>query len=397
MKKLYFIFATSLILAACSADDTAIDSGTNGAMEHQALTFTTDIKPFAGETTTRTNFEGNAFMANDLIKLKIICPFVSGTQIGESTYSSTPDGWYYLKATGSSDPDAAWTAVTTTDGFDLTGSYSASNSPLIGSYYEAQQTPYVFTAETWTEEKHFLVDGSLTVQGTNVFHHDQRKEKYYLGSDVLWAQTIMQTGSTNFHLSFEHKMACLDITIDDSRLFHSVYNAETGLRDDVATPLTSESYLTLEKMPNIDQSEIVIGNYYADADKHGTTYGYRQKTSCSYAYNGKVIGVAEIVEANKRAKLRVMPGLESNKAQIKGTYTDFGSEIKCDGVYTAYKIDNTHFRLMLPPCTLTNKAVFWLRDGERRYSVPLELMEFESGKMYKVTLNVGEPITTPEP
>lgn len=380
MKKLYFIFATSLILAACSADDTAIDSGTNGAMEHQALTFTTDIKPFAGETTTRTNFEGNAFMANDLIKLKIICPFVSGTQIGESTYSSTPDGWYYLKATGSSDPDAAWTAVTTTDGFDLTGSYSASNSPLIGSYYEAQQTPYVFTAETWTEEKHFLVDGSLTVQGTNVFHHDQRKEKYYLGSDVLWAQTIMQTGSTNFHLSFEHKMACLDVTIVNE-----------------TTALTDESYLTLEKMPNIDQSEIVIGNYYADADKHGTTYGYRQKTSCSYAYNGKVIGVAEIVEANKRAKLRVMPGLESNKTQIKGAYTDFGSNISCDGVYTAYKIDNTHFRLMVPPCTLTNKAVFWLRDGERRYSVPLELMEFESGKMYKVTLNVGEPIPTPEP
>lgn len=389
MKKLYIIFATSLLLAACGADDAATDSGTNGAVGGQALTFTTDIKPFAGETVTRTNFDGNAFLANDLIKLKIICPFVSGTQIGESTYSSTPDGWYYMKATGNADPNSAWTAVTSADGFDLTGSYSPSGSPLIGSYYEAQQTPYVFTAETWTEEKHFLVGGNLTVQGTNVFHHDQRKEKYYLGSDVLWAQTIMQTGGTNFHLSFEHKMACLDITIDDSRLTKSVYNIETGLWDKVADPLTEESYLTLEKMPNIDKAEIVVGNYYADADKHGTTYGYCQKTSCSYDYNGKVIGVAEIVEADKRAKLRLMPGLDGNA--VKGINTAFGSAITCDGVYTAYKIDNNHFRLMVPPCTLTNNAIFWLRDGERRYSVPLSQKNFESGILYKVTINVGEP------
>lgn len=385
MKKLYYIFAVSLLLASCSADDVATDN----TVERKALTFTTDIKPFSGETTSRANFNGDAFKVNDLIKLKIICPFVSGTQIGESTYSSTPDGWYYLKATGSADPDAAWTAVTSTDGFDLTGSYSPSGSPLIGSYYEAQQTPYVFTAETWTEEKHFLVNGSLTVQGTNVFHHDQRKEKYYLGSDVLWAQTIMQTGGTNFHLSFEHKMACLDITIDDSRLTKRVYNEETKVWDNVSAPLTAESYLTLENMPNIDKAEIVVGNYYADADKHGTTYGYRQKTSCSYDYNGKVIGVAEIVEADNRAKLRVMTGLESQKEQLKGTYTAFGSNITCDGVYTAYKIDNKHFRLMVPPCTLAANAVFWLRDGERRFSVPLTQTTFESGVMYRVTINVG--------
>lgn len=370
MKKLYFIIATSILLSACSADEVATDD----KAQTQALTFTTDIQPFSGDVQTRANLEGNAFVAGDLIRLKILCPFTSSQQMGESTNGNTPDGFYYLKATGDADPNSAWTTVTSADGFDLTGSYSASTSPAIGSYYEAQQTPYVFTAETWSEEKHFIVGGNLYVQSTNVFHHDQRKEKHHLASDVLWAQTIMQTGGTNFHLSFQHKMALLDITVN-------------GFDGGTVEHLSDQAYLTLEKMPNIDQAEIIIGNYYADTDKYGTSYGYKQKTSCGYDYNGKVIGVAEIDETAKRAKLRLLPG-GVNPGRDNNT---IGSAITCDGVYTAYKVANNQYRLMVPPCTLTNNAVFWLRDGERRYSVNLEQLTFESSKMYNVTLTLGSP------
>lgn len=378
--------AIAMTLHSCTNDDLTKDVSANSE-----ITLTSDIQPFTGQTMSRANLDGNAFLAGDLIKVKIICPFASGTQMGESTYSNSVDGLYFMKATGTGN----WDYVVSSDGYDLDGDHYNSNSPKMSSYHQGQQTPYVFTADTWSEERSFVINKSMRVQQTNVFHHDQHLLKFHLASDVLWAQTIMQTGGTNVHLSFKHKMACLDITLDDTQLKKLVYayNEETQQYEPtyVDDPLSEDTHLTLEKMPNIDQCEIIVGNYYADEDIYTTSYGYRQKYSCAYEYNGTVIGVNEIDENSGRSLLRVLPGCE----QHGGSNTTYSTRpITTDGVYTAYKIDKKHFRLMVPPCVLTENAVFWLRDGERRFSIELGRKEFKSSEMYPVTLNLITEIPT---
>lgn len=351
------VVATAIV--SCSSEDVTTVGG-------KEIILTSDIQPFEGQTMSRANLDGNAFLQGDLIKVKIICPFVSGTQLGESTYGNSVDGLYFLKATGS----GGWNYVVASDGFDLDGDHNNTASRTMAQYHQGQQTPYVFTADTWSEERSFVINKSMRVQQTNVFHHDQHLQKHHLASDVLWAQTIMQTGGTNVHLSFQHKMACLDITLNDDQL----------------TPQLSEAtHLTLEKMPDIDQCEIIVGNYYADEDIYNTSYGYRQKYSCAYEYNGTVIGVDEIDESSGRSKIRLLPGC----GQHGGSNTQYSSNaISTDGVYTAYKADAKHFRLMVPPCVLSECAVFWLRDGERRFSIELTRKEFKSGEMYPVTLKL---------
>lgn len=352
--------AALLLLVSCSTDDTTTtNTGSKGI-----VTITSDIEPFDGEALTRVNVDGDAFLDGDFIRLKIICPFVSSTERGETTDGYSSDAMYYLKRSGD-----AWVRVMAADGFDIYGTYSPSNSPDIASYYEAQQTPYVFVASTWSEERRFIANSSLYDHLTPVFHANQTKEKHYRASDVLWAQAFMQTGAWNIHLGFQHKMACLDITI----------------ANDVPLTAPSSAVLTLEGMPDIDQAEIVIGDYYADASKINSGYGYQQKSSCSYANNGKVLGVAVNDEAAKRAKVAPMTGNPVPGGQYSNNYTrlDF---VPNTGVYTAYMVGAKHYRLIVPPCVLSEKAVFWLRDGSKRYSVALENKTFEEGKLYPVTL-----------
>lgn len=390
MKHLSYIFL-SLLFVACTADDLTTETL---PAEERPLEVTSSVVPFEGDLSSRVNIEGNAFNVGDLIRVKIICPFANGVQRGESTESGSPDGFYFLKATGGSS-DVAWTPVVYGDGFDINSDYKPSNSPALSSWHEAQQTPYVFTAETWSEEKHFLINKSLFTQQTNIFHHDQRKLKNHLASDVLWAQTIMQTGGTNVHFSFQHKMACLDIIIDDSGLKKTITDAE-GTETEVADPLTSAVYLTLEGMPNIDQAEVVVGNYYADADKYGSAYGYYSKSSCDKQYNGKIIGVAQIDEVAKRVKVRLLPGA-SAPGGVRNSSSQLGPAITTDGTYTAYKYSEKHYRLMVPPCSLSQNAIFWLRDGSRRYSIPLTQTTFEPGTMYSIKLIFASNEPAPEP
>lgn len=358
----WFLSAALLLLASCSADDTTTtNTDTKGT-----VTITSDIEPFEGEVRTRVNVAGNAFLNGDFIRLKIICPFVSSTERGEHTDGNSYDAMYYLKRSGSS-----WIRVLEADGFDITGSYKPSNSPDIISYYEAQQTPYVYVASTFSEERHFVANGTLYDHLTPVFHADQTKEKHYRASDVLWAQTFMQTGAWNIHLGFQHKMACLDITISD----------------DVTLTNPSTAVLTLEGMPDIDQAEIVVGDYYADASKSNSGYGYQQKSSCSYENNGKVLGVAVNDEEAKRAKVAPMTGNPVPGGQYSNNYTrlDF---VPNTGVYTAYMVGARHYRLIVPPCKLSENAMFWLRDGSKRYCIALETIEFVEGKLYPVTLKL---------
>ena len=242
------------------------------------------------------------------------------------------------------------------DSFDINGDYSPSSSPNIYERYEAQQTPYVYTAQTWSEEQIFIAGSSTRVeQYSNVFHANQTKPADYKSSDLMWAQTIQQTGSYNVHLSFKHVMAALLVTINDS--------TNLGISDNAV--------LTLEGMPDIDQAEVIVGDYYAAKSKvNSNNYGYKSKHSCTQAQNGTVIGVAVV-----------------DDSQAKAYTTPIGT-ISQDGTYTAYNAGSKTYRLIVPPCTLSNKATFWLRDGEKRYSMQLTQTTFEAGKLYKVKMTI---------
>ena len=335
-----------MLLAACSADDATQEQPSLGI-----LSFSTTIENFEGEDITRTNFDGNAFENGDKIKLKIICPFSTHTEFGETTYGNSFDAFWLLKW----DADK-WSTLTSADGFDINGDYSPSASPNIYDRYEAQQTPYVYTAQTWSEEQIFIAGKSTRVeQYSNVFHANQTKAADYKASDLMWAQTIQQTGSYNVHLSFKHVMSALLVTVD--------VDASLGISDNAV--------LTLEGMPDIDQAEVIVGDYYAAKSKvNSNNYGYKSKHSCTQAKNGTVIGVAVVDDSQAKA------------------YTKAIGTISQDGIYTAYNAGSKTYRLIVPPCTLSNKATFWLRNGEKRYSMQLTQTTFEAGKLYKVKMTI---------
>lgn len=396
-------FGGLLLLAACSND--ALDES---QVEQGRVTITSDIAPYdvcsaleensavdGGEqsssslslsTMSRVNVAGDNFLNGDFIRLKIICPFVSTGERGEYTEGDSYDSFYYLRRSGFS-----WECVVKADGFDICGTYVPSNSPDINRYYEAQQTPYVYVATTFSEERRFVANGHLYDHLTPVFHADQTKEKHYRASDVLWAQTFMQTGAWNIHLGFQHKMACLDITIDDAALTDKISDA---------------AVLTLEGMPDIDQAEIVVGDYYADASKYNSGYGYRQKSSCSYENNGRVLGIAVNDEAAGRAKVWPMTGNPTPPGGANSEVFRSGTPVPNTATYTAYKEATKHYRLIVPPCDLDpglpadaksiKHAVFWLRDGTRRFKIELPQLKFEEGKLYAITLKPSNPTPAPD-
>lgn len=358
--KYKYCLALSFLLSACSDEELSqID-------EHQVVTITSEIKAFEGESETRVNYAGNDFNNGDLMRLKIVCPFSSDTEHGETTYGNSSDAFFLFKRNGS-----AWSRVLRGDGFDITGSYSASDSPDItsSSYYQAQQTPYVYTAITWTEEKLFISNGNLYDQYANVFHADQSKLENYLASDLLWAQAYAQTGTWTIHLGFVHKMACLDITVNG---------------------VSANAIVTVENMPDIDQGEVVVGDYYARHSKINSGYGYREKATCKFDNHGKVIGVAEVNDTLKHAVVHPFGGM----TDIGGFSGYQGSQVPNNATYTAYKNATGQYRLIVPPCTISEKVEIWVRDGAQRFSVVLNEKEndvlkpvkFEEGKLYPVVL-----------
>ena len=331
-----------LLLAGCSKEEQTVEPG--------RLSFFTSVRNFDGEIDTRANFDGNAFENGDKIKLKVICPFSSHTEFGETTYGASFDAFWLLKW-----HTDEWATLEASDGFDIDGDYSPSASPDIYERYEAQQTPYVYTAQTWSEEQIFIAGSDTRVeQYSYVFHADQTKEADYKASDLLWAQTIQQTGSYNVHLSFKHMMAALLITVDEN----------IGLSDDAV--------LTLEGMPDIDQAEVIVGDYYAAASKvNSNDYGYKSKHSCTKEQNGTILGIAVV-----------------NDSQHKTVVKPF-NEISQGTTYTAYNAGSKTYRLIIPPCTLSQNATFWVRDGETRYSMEMDQTVFEPGKLYRITMQIN--------
>ncbi len=331
------------ILAACGTDDNS-----SSQPQVEALKLTSSVEDFIGEApSSRVNSEGTAFEENDLIRIKVICPYVTSTEYGETTWSNSYDGFWFQRWSGS-----AWTSVPSSMGFDIDGDYQASNAPSLVGQYLVQQTPYVFTASTWTEEKSFVTNGKLAIQYANVFHADQSNVKNYKASDVLWAQTIMQTGTDEVHLAFQHVMVGLTITMGEG------------------VSLSDNAVVTVEGMPDIDEAEIIVGDKYASYSKVNSTCGYKEKHQASDDKNGKVLGIGVNNDAAGTSSCKAM-------ADISQTAT-----------YKAYRKANGVYRLILPPCTLTNNAIVWVRDGEKRWSVSLSRKEFEQGKMYNVTLNL---------
>ena len=343
-KILYLTIAT--VLMSCTANEVTQQE------QQGVLSITTSVEDFEGESRTRTNIEGTAFENGDKIKLKIICPFSSHTEFGETTYGNSFDAFWLLKWDYTS---KSWVTLEKSDSCDVNGDYSPSAGPNLFERYLAQPTPYVFTAQTWSEEQIFMAGGTRVEQYSNVFHADQSREADYKASDLMWAQTIMQTGSYNIHLSFKHVMSALMVTVVPGE----------------GKDISKDAVLTLEGMPDIDQCEVIVGDYYAAKSKvNSNNYGYLNKHSCTVDENGMALGVAVISDNDKNATRKAFKDIDQTST------------------YTAYNTDNKIYRLIVPPCTLTKNATFWLRDGGKRYTATLSQHEFVAGKLYNLTINI---------
>ena len=337
---LYISLATTM-LWSCSTDN--IQESDNNL---HGVSLSSSIVSFEGEQQTKVNLAGNGFEDGDMIRIKVICPYVSSQEAGESTYGGTYDGFWVQKWSGS-----GWTSIPASDGFDFNGDYQRSGGSSIIGQVLSQQTPYVFTASTWTEEKVFKIGGKMVVQYANVFHADQSNPTNYKASDVLWAQNIMQTATDMIHFDFHHVMAALKITVADN------------------VTLSDKAVLTIENMPDIDQAEIIVGDMFAAKSKVNSMCGYMEKHQCTDDDNGKALGI----------------GVNSTT----GSSTRKFENIYQTATYKAMRRDNTkkEFQLIVPPCTITYPVV-WIRDGESRWKVALGETTFKAGKMYNITLNL---------
>ena len=351
---LFFGLLTAALLAACTQDDDEAPTVGTG------VTLRVSLSPFDGEKVTRTSVDGLSFEEGDRFRMKIICPHTSDQQVGESSGS----GFYEL----------------TMSSFNQDGVYIGSSS------VEAQATTYVYTAQNTTARRIFVVNDYRYNRPSNFFCADQSKEEHFKQSDVIWAQAVRQTGAKEVHLMFSHKVARLDITIDDSGLTQDVDGVPTSY------PLSDKTHLTLEGMPDIDGAELVVGDYYADQCYENESFNYREKASCSYENNGRVLGI-EVLEETLTEET---PKRRSSIAPITGCPTPGGDNSKVltpvpnTATYTAYNDRHLHFLLYVPPCVLNAPAVFWIRDGERRYSAPLSVTTFEEGKLYPVTVKLTD-------
>ena len=102
-----------LCIASCS-EASLPDAKQEAARQ---LCITSSVEPYQGETAaTRVNAAGDSFKDGDYIMIKIICPFVPSTEIGESTGGGSNDAFFLLKREGSN-----WVNLKAADGFDING------------------------------------------------------------------------------------------------------------------------------------------------------------------------------------------------------------------------------------------------------------------------------------
>lgn len=367
----YLACALLAVFASCSNDDEQSNNSKVAVTFNAETALQSEIVPFVedGDKGTRVNFEGDQFETGDLIKIRIVAPFTTAAEWGEYTDGNTHDNFWILQWKGE---HRNWTNISSAEAkamnLDLNSDFLPSGSSSIWTL--SQATPYIFTATTWTEEVHAVMSNMGETKGTtytwfnSVFKADQRKLADYKSSDVLWAQQFMQTGADNIHLSFQHKMSalCIDLTSFEGIDFDS----------------SDEIVLTLSEMPDIDQQEILVGNYYAGAIKSGyrPLYGDWQRTACSMEDNGKVLGISRIVESASKVE---QVAIES---------------VPQTGTYTAY-LDRAAKKcyFIIPPYTVPASATptLWLRQGTKRWSAELALpaeRTFEASKRYTSSLTL---------
>lgn len=368
------LLASSLFCSSCrQEEETAVPT-------NETVKFTLSMSPFEGEAMTRTTVSGEGFEAGDKIRFKIMCPNVSSHELGETW------GSYYT--------------ITVPTPF-ISDEISYFNSTDTYGSYEAQSTTYIYTAMNTTGTRIFIVGDYRYERPSNFFYADQSKLEFFKKSDLVWAQAVRQTGAREVHLNFKHKVAKLDITIED----------DGGV-------LSNNTILTLEGMPDIDGAEIVVGDYYADESYEDYSYNYKTKASCSYDNNGKVIGIEVIDEDHSKSIVNALTGnpYPAGGASNSETY----AKVPNTGTYRAYMDPNPtadplhpnkkHYMLYVPPCNLdpdfvpqpvdpedpegsktqsSKRAVIWLRDGTKRYCVALDQLFFEEGKCYKQTIKIA--------
>lgn len=346
-------FAGALVLAF-SAITSCAEKIETPSFNPSTVRISASLEGFEDDMKTKVNDDLDGFTANDRIRLMIICPHSTSHELGETW------GSYY----------------TTSLKADTNGEWYLDNSGLTVGSYEAQKTTYIYSAVYSPMTRNFVYNNYRYSRPSICFHADQRKIADYKSSDLIWAQSVMQTGAVSVHMNFRHKMARLDIKVDDSALDEA---------------FSDSAILTLENMPDIDGAEVVVGDYYADESYSSDTwnrFNYREMASCSYENNGKVIGIQVIDDAAGRTKVY---GMSGNPSPAGGNWNSqyFGS-VPDTGTYTAYQdpSDPRHYMLLVPPCVLSDDApaVFWLRDGSRRYSVTLEQKSFTEGHSYHVNL-----------
>lgn len=358
---LSFLVGATFLATSCT-DEAEIPSP-----QEEMISFHLNLDSFEGEGGTRTAYEGDKFESTDQIRMKIICPHSSHHENGE-LWSS-----YFHTINISS-------STKLSEGTWVTNSYVGANEP--------QATTYVYTAQNTTGTRIFVIGDDRYATPTNFFYADQSKLDQFKKSDVVWAQAIRQTGAREVHLNFKHKVAKLDITINDSIIGNIV---------------KASSVLTLEGMPDIDGAEIVVGDYYADDSYTYESYNYKQKASCSYENNGKVLGIEVIDENAKRSKIWPMSGNPTNPEGANSSVFNPNTSgpatpVPNTATYTAYHdpANAKHFLLYVPVCDLDpnsegdKNATFWIREGSKRYSAKLDLTNFEEGHCYQIKLAFGE-------
>lgn len=346
MKKLDLIIGMAVWL--CGMTACSNEESTEQQKDLISFRLTTEIVPMEGENgiSSRVNDEGNSFLSGDLIRLKLITPYAKDlrySQLGTSTNSASQDNFFLLKWVGAS---ADWSNAISNYGFDVNGNgVAGDNGPSLP--YLSQKTPYVFTANTWSECVSFYsTQTSWRIEYKSVFHNDQSIQDNYRASDLLWAQTIMQTATDNVRLSFHHVMSCLEVTLSDANI--------------------TDAVVSLTGVPNIDRCEVVVGNQYADKDiNYGSAFSYAK---ISYnAQNGVALGVSSFSSSGLTLK----------------AFSDMPT-----GTYVGYKVSDSTFRFIVPPFTGSN-AKIWISTGNKRYSMSLgDNFEFKAGTKHQVSFAV---------
>lgn len=356
MKTNRFIHKTLLGLLLLVGVSCSQEADSPAVVDDGPIKFTLSMSPFDGEPVTRTTVDGLGFEGGDQIRFKIICPNSKTHELGERWSS-----YYTISVPTNLDSN---TSFFMPKGPNDDGSFGS---------YESQATTYIYTAQNTTGTRIFVVGDYRYSNLSNFFFADQSKLEHFKRSDVVWAQAVRQTGAREVHFNFKHKVAKLDITVEDYEAF-----------------LSEKSILTLEGMPNIDGAEIVVGDYYADESYEDYSYNYRTKASCKYENNGKVIGIEFIDEAHSKSAVNAMTGnpYPAGGSHNNGEY----DKVPNTGTYRAYhdSSDTKHFMLYVPPCILEQKSVIWLRDGSKRYSVALDQLEFKEGYCYNLKIKIGE-------